>query len=168
MTQPKTLVLNLNKLIGLLSLTVQAILPAGIQFRYLQQDQILALQKKGSYSGHVTLENLAREELLWWMENLKLVEMVKGEEEHFHINVLELLVLKFAAHTFHKEVVTLDHSCSSGQQSCSGVSLEDGWYPQSTAFKNQQVNLELSAISSDHNYCRIPFKQAECQSTLGV
>ena len=28
--------------------------------------------KKGSYSGHVTLENLAREELLWWMENLKI------------------------------------------------------------------------------------------------
>ena len=78
------------------------------------------------------------------------------EEKHFHINVLELLALKFAilSNVLHKEFVTLDHSCSSGQQSCSDVSLEDGWYPQSTAFKNQQVNLELSAISSDHNYCR--------------
>ena len=50
-----------------------------------------------------------------------------------------------------KEFVTLDHTCSSGQQSCSSISLEDGWYPQSTAFKNQQVNLELSAITLDHN-----------------
>ena len=63
--QPKTSVLNLTKLIGLLPSTVQAILPARIQFRYLQQEQILALQKKGSYSGHVTLGNLAREELFW-------------------------------------------------------------------------------------------------------
>ena len=54
------------------------------------------------------------------------------------------------------------------KQSCSGISLEDGWYQQSTAFKNQQVNLELSAISSDHNYCRVPSKQVECQSRLGA
>ena len=39
--------LNLTKLIGPLSLIFQAILPARIQFRYLQQEQILALQKKG-------------------------------------------------------------------------------------------------------------------------
>ena len=45
--QPKTSVLNLTKLIGLLSLTVQAILPARIQSLYAQQEQILALQKKG-------------------------------------------------------------------------------------------------------------------------
>ena len=85
-----------------------------------------------------------------------------------HINALELLALKFAILTFHKEFVTLDHSCSNRQQTCSGISFEDGWYPQSTASKNQQVNLELSAISSDHNYCRVPFKQVECQSRLGV
>ena len=68
--QPKISVLNLAKFIGLLSSTVKATLPARTQFRYLQQEQILALQKKGHW--HVTLENLAREELLWWMKNLKL------------------------------------------------------------------------------------------------
>ena len=46
--QPKISVLNLTKLIGLLSSTVQAILPAGTQFRYLQQEKILALQKERS------------------------------------------------------------------------------------------------------------------------
>ena len=54
-THQKTSVLNLPKLIGLLSSTVQAILPARIQFRYLQQEQQLTLQITASYSGHVTL-----------------------------------------------------------------------------------------------------------------
>ena len=44
--QPTNSVLNLTKLIGLSSSTVQAILPARIQFRYFQHEQILALQKK--------------------------------------------------------------------------------------------------------------------------
>ena len=64
---------------------VQAILQARIQFRYLQQEQILALQKKGSYSGHVTLGNLAREELLWWMENLKLCNGRKTQQREPHM-----------------------------------------------------------------------------------
>ena len=43
-SQPKTSVLNVTKLICQLSSTVQAILPARIPFRYLQQEQILALK----------------------------------------------------------------------------------------------------------------------------
>ena len=42
----KSSVLNLTKLIGLLSSTVQIILQARIQFRYLKQQQILDLEKK--------------------------------------------------------------------------------------------------------------------------
>ena len=33
-------------------------------------------------------------------------------------------------------------------------------YTQSKAFKNQQVSLELSAVSCDHNYCRICTKHS--------
>ena len=62
----------------------------------------------------------------------------------------------------------LEHSCSSREQTCSAIFFEDGWYPQSTPFKNQQVNLDLSTISSDHNYCRVPPKQVEYQTRLGV
>ena len=83
--QPKASVLNLKKLIGLLLLTVQVILPAQIQFRYLQRGQILALQKKGSYSGHVTLGNLAWEELVWCMENLKLCKEREIEQREPHL-----------------------------------------------------------------------------------
>ena len=42
----KSSVLNLTKLIGLLSSTVQIILQARIQFRYLKQQQILDLEKR--------------------------------------------------------------------------------------------------------------------------
>ena len=93
--------------------------------------------------------------------------MVKGGEAFSH-KCSRITGIKICNPNFHKKFVTLDHSCSSAQQSCSGISLEDGWYPQFTAFKNKQVNLELSAISSDHNYFRVLSKQFECQSRLGV
>ena len=54
---------NLTKLVDLLLLIAYVILLVLIQFQYLQQEQILALQKEGSYNGHVTLGNLAREGL---------------------------------------------------------------------------------------------------------
>ena len=84
---------------------------------------------------------------------------------NIYINVLGNKICNL---NIHKAFVTFDQSRSSRQQSCSGISLEDGWYPQFTASKNQEVNLELSAISSDHNYCRVPSKQVECQNRLGV
>ena len=141
------------------------------------------------YSGHVTLGNLAREELLWWIENLKLCngrkiqqreshmiiqtdastkgwghiakEFLQGgmvKEEAFSHKCSRITGIKIYNPNFHKELVTLDYSCLSGQQSCPGISLEDGWYLQYRAFENQQVNLELSIISSDHNYCKAPSK----------
>ena len=65
-SQPRTSVLSLTKLIGLLSSRVQTIFPGKIQFGFLQQEQIPRLKKQGSY---VILGNLARHELLWWIEN---------------------------------------------------------------------------------------------------
>ena len=40
-------------------------------------------------------------------------------------------------------------------------------YTQSRAFKNQKINLTLSAVSLDHNYCRIFTKQFKCPSRPG-
>ena len=54
-SQPRTSVLSLNKLVGLLSSTVQAILPGKIQFHFLQHEQISSLKKQGSYRGYVIL-----------------------------------------------------------------------------------------------------------------
>ena len=48
-------ILELAKLIGLLPSTIQAALPAQINFRYLQQQQIQALKTQGSYCKKVIL-----------------------------------------------------------------------------------------------------------------
>ena len=69
---------------------------------------------------------------------------------------------------FYKKSLKFNCSYPDGQQICPIVSLENGGYTQSRAFKNKQVNLALSAVSWDHNYCRIFTKQIECPSSLGV
>ena len=63
------------------------------------------------------------------------------EGKHFPINVVELLVLKFAILTFTKNLSHLTI--------------------------HVQVDHKV-AISSDHNYCRVFSNQVECQSRLGV
>ena len=93
-------------------------------------------------------------------------EMAK-QGEGFSYKCSRIAGIKICNPNFHKELVTFDHSCSSGQQNCSSISWR--WVvPQFTPFKNQQVNLELSAISSDHNYYRVPSKHVVCQNRLRV
>ena len=52
-----------------------------------EANTVLALQKKGSYSCHLLLGNLAREELLWWMENLKLCNRRKIQRRKLHMTL---------------------------------------------------------------------------------
>ena len=51
--------------------------------------------------------------------------MVKGGEAFSH-KCSRITDIKICNPNFHKEFVTLDHSCSSGQKSRSGISLQDG------------------------------------------
>ena len=95
---------------------------------------------QGSYQGYVILGNLARHELLWWIENTRLSNgrkiqqqesqltiqtdaSTKGwgahcngistgekwskKEQQHHINVLELVAVKFAILTFTKNLSNL-------------------------------------------------------------
>ena len=52
---PKTTIMELTKLLGKLSFTVQAVLPERIQCRYLQQQQIQAMRETNSYQTKVKL-----------------------------------------------------------------------------------------------------------------
>ena len=45
---------------------------------------------------------------------------------------------------FHEKSVKFHYSCPDGQQSCRIISLENGGYTQSRAFKNQQAKLTIS------------------------
>ena len=66
-----TLILVLTKLLGLLSSTIQAVVPARLHIQNLQQLQIQSLKLKKSFQMNVKLTTLAKEELLWWISNLE-------------------------------------------------------------------------------------------------
>ena len=55
--------LSLTKLLGTLFSTIQAVLPAHLQFRLLQQQQILSLKQTQSYLTLVKLTPMAKNEL---------------------------------------------------------------------------------------------------------
>ena len=80
-SQSRTSVLSLTKLIVLLSSTVQATLPGKIQFHFLKHEQISSPKNQGSYQGYVILGNLARQELLWWIENIRLSNDSKIQQQ---------------------------------------------------------------------------------------
>ena len=72
LSHPQTTVLELTKLIGLMSSTVKAVLPARLRLRYLQQQQIQSINQACSYQAEIVLNSLSKQELLWWVENLRL------------------------------------------------------------------------------------------------
>ena len=63
---------NLAKHLGTLSSTALAILPAPLYRKYLQRQQIHSLCLKRDYNSKVALEPLCKEELNWWISNLRL------------------------------------------------------------------------------------------------
>ena len=69
---PKTTIMELTKLLGELSFTVQAVLPWRIQCRYLQQQQIPAVREANSCQAKVKLNQQSLAELKCWKENLLL------------------------------------------------------------------------------------------------
>ena len=71
-TEPETLILELTRVIGWLSSTIQAVLPARLQCRYLQLQQISSLKESHSYQQKIVLNHQSRTELLWWITNLDL------------------------------------------------------------------------------------------------
>ena len=72
LTEPETSILELTRVIGLLTSTIQAVLPARLQCRYLQLQQISSLKESHSYQQKIVLNHQSKTELLWWITNLDL------------------------------------------------------------------------------------------------
>ena len=68
---PKATVLELTHLIGTLSSIAQAVLPARLQFRYPQRQQILALQANQTYQTAIYLNSKS-------IQNIDMVESKSG------------------------------------------------------------------------------------------
>lgn len=60
------------KVVGRLSSSAIAVLPAPLQYRAIQRQQILELSSKQNYEALLTLSQEARKELSWWIQNLQL------------------------------------------------------------------------------------------------
>ena len=66
-----TTLLELTRVVGLISSTIEAVEPAKIQLRFLQQQQIVGLRGKNELSVSNTLNTKSRTKLTWWIENLR-------------------------------------------------------------------------------------------------
>ena len=72
LTEPETSILELTKVIGLLTSTIQPVLQGRLQCRYLQLQQISSLRESHSYQQKIVLDHQSKTELLWWITNLDL------------------------------------------------------------------------------------------------
>ena len=68
----KVSVRDLPKITGRLSYTVMTVLPAPIQQRRLQQQQITGFSMRGSYKDTIVLHKEAKMDLDWWVQNQNL------------------------------------------------------------------------------------------------
>ena len=68
---PLPSVQQLSQLLGYLTSTIRAVFPATTHFRYLQMDKNEALSTCQDYSATLRLSQHAKEELIWWRDNLE-------------------------------------------------------------------------------------------------
>ena len=83
---------NLASLIGTLNSSAHAILPAPLQYRYLQDQLIRSLAKCPDYDKSIILDNQSKMEITWWIQNLTL-----HNGNPIHINPPDLIITSDAA-----------------------------------------------------------------------
>ena len=62
---------ELSKFLGLLTSSIQAIFPAPLHFRNLQQLKNQAMTTHQSYEAMISLDQVTREEVIWWRDHLQ-------------------------------------------------------------------------------------------------
>ena len=62
---------ELSKFLGLLTSSIQAIFPAPLHYRHLQQLKNTTMAAEHSYEALLTLDTAAKEEVLWWRDHLQ-------------------------------------------------------------------------------------------------
>ena len=71
LTRTSVTVQHLSSVIGKLTATRLAVLPAPVYTRQLQQQLIMALRATGSFKSCLTLDQASRDELHWWIHQLR-------------------------------------------------------------------------------------------------
>ena len=73
MENPKPTLWEITSLISSLCSTAQAVMPAFLQMRYLQQQQVEYTKKQFPYHSIVQLNQNSIQELIWWVNNLEIL-----------------------------------------------------------------------------------------------
>ena len=187
--------LDLTKLFGTLTF-IQAILPARLQFRYLEQKQISTLKKSSSYMAKVTLNTLAKEELAYWIYNLELsngpalpdtsanrciqerVErsVPKDENRESVIKEETRMSYQFYGTSSHKAgIIDLQQNdevqvsaYSSRQFNGPELPFENGGNKESVTPNIFKRDMGVPFQTSGDDYCRVPRRSTESSGRLGI
>ena len=179
-------ILELTQLIGLLSSTVQTVLPAQLQFHYLQQQQIHSQKLKAridlvdikpgvvqwllycTTTGSGTNANRCLKEGLGSSvsRNLRWSLVQRGAEyAHKHTRTTYSEV----SHSdFHQAESDKINTLSNRQHHCFDLLTKNGGNSQQDNVRSEQGYMEVPVGQWDHNYCRIPPKLPECDSRLAI
>ncbi|CAH3028889.1 unnamed protein product [Porites evermanni] len=80
---PVTTERELSKFLGLLSPSIQAVFPAPLHYRYLQQAKNSVLRFRKSYEAVVHLDSEYLQEVQWWKDNLEYrIQGIQGYREY--------------------------------------------------------------------------------------
>ena len=124
---PVTTVRELSKFLGLLSSSLQAVFPAPLHYRYLQQAKNSVLRFRKSYEAAVHLDSECLQEVQWWKDNL-----VAWNGKALFQQSTDL-------------VIETDASRQGWGAYCQGMSTGGRWLPEETSY---HINcLELLAGS---------------------
>ena len=189
--------LELTRLLGTLTFTIQAIVPARLQFLYLRQQQIARLKRSASYIATVTLNAMTTEELAWCIKNLEssngwaiihplsqiLMQtdaskkgwgaMCQGirtgslRSKKEKENHIDLLKLL----AIKSALLTFKFQISTylgTQPNCLELPLKDERDKEWGTFQSFEGDLGLSSQTSDHDYCGVPPRLPETSGRLGI
>ena len=138
LSHPQTTVLELRKSIGLMSSTVQAVLPAHKQ---MHQNQVGEPFATGG-------------------------EMVRKGELTYKCTGINSS--KVCNSNIPKRTIKYSNSLADRQQNCTPISFENGGYTQQRTLAHQQVHLELPSQQTNCNVCRVPSQCSKCTCRLGI
>ena len=122
---PQTSILELTRLTDLLTSTIQTVLPARLNCRFLQIQQISSLSENLSYLDKIVLNENSKIKMKWWVHNL---ELCNGR----------------ALIQPPTEVLTQAASTKGWGATCNGISTRSVWSAQE--IKSHINVLELLAI----------------------
>ena len=159
--------------------SIQAVLPAQIQFRYLQLQQVSTLKGGMSYKEKIILNDQALGELQWWMYRqmphwkvgepiawvCRLRETVSRREEIAY-KYPRIPSGEECHLSFHKRENNQCNSYPDRQHNCPLVPSKNGRYDRQDTCRFKQRHLEICDIEADHNCCIISPRYSEHKSSF--